>query len=113
LFIALAERQDKIDPSSPGWFGVWLVIQMMNTPPGLLLLMSKVWRSYPLSYRMNLAFGYLGLSWCTLLAFVIAITKYMDTTFEFAFMMVLACVLALIYLFLRKTKAEDPEEMFP
>jgi hypothetical protein len=44
----------------PGWYAVWFILQVAITPAGLALLIGKTWRTLPLSYRLNTAFGFLA-----------------------------------------------------
>src|SRR5512140_740601 len=52
-----------------GWYGVWLVVELGCTTPGLMLLFAPSWRKLPLRFRLGPGCGYLACAWTALLAF--------------------------------------------
>jgi hypothetical protein len=96
---------------SGGWILAWIVLQLGTVPAGLLMLFSKDWRQLPLTQRLNVAFGFLGIGWLGWLAIGFHICA--REPYTFAFILLPGAVLATIYLLQRRAHAIPPEEIFP
>jgi hypothetical protein len=71
LATSIAEFPEDGGMILPGWFAVWLIIQLTVTPPGIGLLFSSYWRSVPRIERIGPAIGFLSLAWIAALSFAI------------------------------------------
>ena len=111
LATSIADIPNYSNPSFPGWFAIWLILQLGTTPAGFGLLSGKGWRTLPLAERLNTAFGYLTVAWITLLAFGFKAVWLPSILWFLIFGLGIA--LAVAYLTLRRTRIDSPEEMFP
>lgn len=115
LSTSIADIPNYSTPHFPGWFAIWLVLQLGSVPAGFLLLVGRSWRVLPLSDRLNTAFGYLSIAWVVLLALGVRfITMTPEASSSIAFLMIsLGVLLGAVYLLLRRAGVNTPEEMFP
>jgi len=92
--------------------GIWTWIQLLATPPGFYLLLSRRWRLVPLSTRVNTIFGYFLASWFSLLAFGVITAN--NAPVELNFLIVGSAILiALGYIWTLKRTPNPRDEMFP
>jgi uncharacterized YccA/Bax inhibitor family protein len=53
-----------------GWFGLWIILEVVGFSVGLILWLLKPWRKEPMSSRINLIFGYFGGVWVGLVSII-------------------------------------------
>ena len=97
------------NPGFPGWFITWLILQLGTTPAGFMILCGRGWRALPLAARLNTAFGYLSVAWIALIGVGV---RAQPSAFLFL-VFLFGLPLTAAYLWLRRTRIDAPEEMFP
>lgn len=97
----------------PGWFGVWLLLQVAITPLGFLLLFAKGWQGLPISTRLKTAYGFLLTAWVAFLAFGIRATGFDAPELLGYLVFLLGIVLSVSYLWLKRAYLTPSEELFP
>ncbi len=119
LFLALTSIPQSLGRAW-GWYIVWIIFQTTVVPPGFILLLSKGWRAWPLSERLNTAFGYLAVAWLLFLAFLIKSNRDeasayggLVTLMLYALVIGAAVVLSASYGWLRRSRDTLNEEIFP
>lgn len=115
LATSIADIPNYSTPHFPGWFGIWLVLQLGSVPAGFMLLVGRSWRVLPLSDRLNTAFGYLSIAWLVLLTLGVRfITLTPEAVGGIGLLMIsLGLLLGAGYLLLRRARVNSPEEIFP
>lgn len=99
--------------SSPDDFSnidiVWLLIQIVITPPGFFLLLGKRWKALPLSKeKLNTIQGFLFASWLSLF-----VPLFLGAGSEYVlFLLLYTIFLGLLYWRVQK-KSSNSDEMFP
>ncbi|MGB7539383.1 MAG: hypothetical protein WBM17_12665 [Anaerolineales bacterium] len=131
LAVAIADIPNNRSPFFPGWYGVWVVLQVGAITPAVLLLFGSGFRKLPFPERLNTLFAYLAVSWIVLVAFVIKsgrfFTRNITTYFGFAngigitFTMtqlyamtgIIGAGIGIAYWILQHKFMSSPEAMFP
>ncbi len=103
-----------------GWYLVWFVAQVATAPLGFVLLVSTRWRELPLAERLNTIFGFFAVSWLLFFTFLIKYNRDEPYSFGgllnlviYALVLGAAIVLGLTYWWLRKSRINSPEQLFP
>ncbi len=73
LIVAIADIPNFQSPYFPGWYGIWLIIQVGTISPSIMLIIGSGFRKLPFPERFNTLFAYLVVSWVALVAFAIKI----------------------------------------
>jgi hypothetical protein len=131
LAVAISDIPNMHSPYFPGWYGVWLIIQMGTISPSIMLLFGSGFRKLPFPERLNTIFAYLVVSWIALVAFVIKSGTFLrmniSTYFGFAypigititltqlyeFVGILGASIGIAYLILQRKYITSPEAKFP
>ncbi len=120
LFLALTEGPYEHLSQTWGWYVLWMLGQILITPLGFILLVTKTWQELPLSQRLNTAFGYLSIAWVLLVTFVIKTNQDQPGMYGGLATLLLYTIIAsagaaigLSYLLLRRAQTHSAEEMFP
>ena len=88
---------------------IWLLIQVVITPPGFLLLLGKRWRGVPLSKgRVNTIFGYLFAGWLSLLVPLI-----LGAGGNYVLFLLIYTVFLGLFSWRVLSKSSNSDEMFP
>jgi|WetSurMetagenome_2_1015567.scaffolds.fasta_scaffold729719_1 hypothetical protein len=112
LATGIAELPNRSQPYFPGWYAVWFIIFLASIIPGFVLLWGKHWLTIPLEKRLNIIFGFFGLTWVTFLS--IGTTIIWGGAHEFVyFLLCLAVIIAVPYILLRRRTQKKAEEIFP
>ncbi len=74
LATAVSDIPNQHNMESPGWYGIWLILQLAALIPAVILLSGGEWRKLPFSERLHTIFGYLAVAWLVLAAFGIKTT---------------------------------------
>ena len=106
--------------SFPGWYAVWLLIQLAVTSPGIGLWLSPYWQPIPRSERIGPAFGFLNLAWIATLSFFIKLIGILDAhgISTSAMMPVLVIIMAaialgILYNMLARPMRHRASDLFP
>lgn len=92
--------------------GVWQLIQLLATPPGFYLFLTKRWRAVPLANRLNTIFGFFIASWINLLS--LGLITIETAPGEFNFLIVgMAILIVIAYIWAIKRTSTPRDEMFP
>ncbi len=67
-----------------GWFGVWLLLQIISLFIPLLLVAGKAWKGYLFEEKSKLFFGYLAVSWVSFLAIDLRLAIILSPAWHFA-----------------------------
>jgi hypothetical protein len=131
LAVAIADIPNMHSPYFPGWYGVWLIIQMGTISPSIMLLFGSGFRKLPFPERLNTIFAYFIVSWIALVAFVIKsgtfLHMHIPTYFGFAygigitvtltqlyeFVGIIGASIGIAYWILQRKFLNSPEAMFP
>jgi hypothetical protein len=119
LATAIADFPEDRHLIYPGWFAIWLIIQLAVTPPGIALSMSNKWRAIALRDRLDTEFGFLILAWAAALAFVIrtmgfATTEMLGFINCARFLLVVSGIaLVTAYLLLKGRASAKLKDLFP
>jgi len=103
------------------WYIVWVLLELLVTPPGLFLLVARSWKNFPMHDRVDVAYGYLATSWIGWFAFGLQTgsdprnwVNFFDIgLFVTLIIVAYGALIALSYWLLRRTEKIKPEEMFP
>jgi hypothetical protein len=95
--------------SMTGWHLVWFIMQVGTIALGSIMLVN---RDLPLSIRLNTAFGYFVVAWITLLSFALRVIEIAPDGFNLV-LLGFAFVIGLTYWWLRRTRINTSEQMFP
>jgi hypothetical protein len=71
LAVAIGDIPNSHSPCFPGWYGVWIVVQVGTITPAIMLLFGSGFGRLPLPERLNPLFAYLFVRWIALVACVI------------------------------------------
>jgi hypothetical protein len=103
LAVAISDIPNMHSPYFPGWYGVWLIIQMGTISPSIMLLFGSGFRKLPFPERLNTIFAYFVVSWIALVAFVIKSGTFLrmniSTYFGFAYPIGITITLTQLYEF--------------
>jgi hypothetical protein len=131
LAVAIADIPNNHSPLFPGWYGVWIVVQVGTITPAIMLLVGSGFRKLPLQERLNPLFAYLVASWIALVACVIKSGMFfrmnIPTYFGFAngtgitFTLtqlyviagIIGAAIGIAYWILQRKYISSPEAMFP
>lgn len=131
LAVAVSDVPNSHSLYFPGWYGVWLVMQVGTISPSIMLLFGSGIKKLPFSQRLNTIFAYFILSWITLVAFVIKsgtfLSMNISTYFGFAngmgitftlmqlyeFVGIIGASIGIAYWILQRKFITSPEAMFP
>jgi hypothetical protein len=91
---------------------IWQWMQMAITPPGFYLLWSKRWKDVPFQEKKNTIIGFFIASWFTFLALGFITLNYSLVLLGLLFTGS-AALITLGYLWWRKVKPNQVDEMFP
>jgi len=115
----------------PGWYGVWLIIQVGTISPAIMLLFGSGFKKLPFPERLNTIFAYFAVSWISLVAFVIKsgsfLSMHIPTYFGFAhgigitvtltqlyeFVGIMGVAIGIAYWILQRKYLSSSEAMFP
>jgi hypothetical protein len=131
FLLAVVDMPNNHFPYYPGWYGVWLFIQIGTSIPPLMILFGAGFQKLSLSNRLNIIYSYLILSWMSLVAVVfkssmffkpniptyigfsngIGISMYI-TQLYFVLGLLGISILISFWILYRKY-VNSPEEMFP
>lgn len=113
LATALADAPNPVPrPFFPGWYALWLILEIGLVTPGISMLLARGWRMLPLDERRDTAFGYLLAAWVVFVALYIQAERTSSGMLGF---LVLAggLTLAVAYWRARRWPARVSEELFP
>ena len=131
LAVAVSDVPNGHSPYFPGWYGVWLIMQVGTISPSIMLLCGSGFKKLPFSERLNTIFAYFVVSWIGLVAFVIKsgmfLSMHIATYFGFAngigitvtltqlyeFVGIIGASIGIVYWILQRKFINSPEAMFP
>jgi hypothetical protein len=131
LAVAIAEIPNSYSPYFPGWYGVWVIIQVGTISPSIILLFGSGSRKLPFTERLKIIFAYLVLGWIALVACVIKSGMFfhmnIPTYFGFSngigititltqlyvFIGIVGASIGIAYWILQRKYITSPEAMFP
>jgi hypothetical protein len=96
-----------------GWVALWLISTIGAVPLGIVMLIGRSWRSFPLSERGGPAMGYL------MVGFINTLGMAVRTAFDYPgpglryLVVIYAMVLFVVYAATRPERVPKEEEMFP
>lgn len=99
------------NPLYGGWLWAWLLLEAITALSGLFLLLAPHAQRTPLASRLNLAFGYWGLTWLGLLPFI-ARLRGETPPFLLWVATTLVIVLCALYVLVRR-RVDIHADMFP
>ena len=92
--------------------GIWTLVEILATAPGLILLVVKRWRSLPLVNRLNTIFGYFVASWLSFLT--LGLITANNAPSELNFLIIGSALLIILgYIWALKRTSTPRDEMFP
>jgi hypothetical protein len=92
------------------WFGPWFALLTGSLAVLLILTTDKRWREDYFDDRTRLVFGYMGIVWLCLTAFVFEVSSFLNYAHLVA--AVFGAALLAVYLGYRNRR-NKPQEMFP
>ncbi len=118
LLTPIADLPNQTNPWFPGWYGIFVILNVAILVPICWLLIAASWKSRLISERLGLVFGFAALEWLLLLALGLKLAQTAASSLPqtmipiFVVGVLLAVAYGLIQRRLRRT-LESPESMFP
>ncbi len=123
LALAISNKPDEgiLRSGHWNWYLVWLMLQLVALPLAGVFVFSKSWRELAWQERVNSLFSYLAVEWLFVAALFIKLQSDegdwlfvgLSGLLLLAGFIGLGLALALSYWWLRRSKSDLPEEMFP
>jgi hypothetical protein len=112
LASAIADIPNHANMNFPGWYGVWLILQLATITPAVLLLLGSAIRELPIAARLNTIFGYLTVTWMVLIAFGLKLSNIVTITWMWYFLGIFGSVMGIVYWVLRMKYIDTDEATF-